>query len=261
MKPAAVVALCGAVMLWPGIAASPLAAQQQSSYSGTLVRRDSTPVRSAKVRLSRVERSLVTDDSGKFEFRELLPGRYEVSIIPPGSPLVAMEVVLAPGESYHTRIVLAEEPQRLQDITVSTGADRADATTRRLEGFERRRGRGLGVFLTAVDLERRSPRVLSDALVNINGTRLMERGKGKVLISARGLAPSSQGGAMSAAPCMLRLIVDGMSLPAGTSVDEIKPEDVAGIEIYVGAATLPVELAHFQEDSWCGAVLVWTRGG
>jgi hypothetical protein len=117
------------------------------------------------------------------------------------------------------------------------------------------------VFLTAADLERRNPRVLSDALVNINGTRLMDRGKGKVLISARGLAPSTQGGAMTAAPCMLRLVIDGMSLPAGTSVDEIKPEEVAGIEIYAGAASMPVELAHFQEDSWCGAVLVWTRGG
>lgn len=86
-------------------------------------------------------------------------------------------------------------------------------------------------------------------------------GNGKILISSRGLAPSYRDGLMTPAPCPLRLVIDGMPMPADTSVDEISPEDVGGIEIYAGAATLPMELAHFQEDDWCGAVLVWTRGG
>ncbi|HEX9895695.1 MAG TPA: carboxypeptidase regulatory-like domain-containing protein [Gemmatimonadales bacterium] len=252
---ALVAVLAGSVPLVSGATQSP------ASYSGTLVRRDSTPVVSARVRLSGVERVALTSDSGRFEFRDLLPGRYDVSILAPGSPPVSMQVVLAPGESYHTRIVLAEEPQRLQDITVSTAGARPSATERRLEGFERRRRRGLGVFLTAADLARRNPRVLSDALVNINGTRLMDRGRGKVLISARGMIPTAYGGGMVAAPCMLRVVIDGMSLPTGLSVDEVKPEDIAGIEIYPGSASMPVELAHFQEDSWCGAVVIWTRGG
>jgi hypothetical protein len=261
MRLHAVIALLGTALAGESARAPLALAQQTASYSGTLVRRDSTPVVSAKVRLVRVERVTVTDDSGRFVFQNVLPGRYEVSILPPGSPPVSMEVVLAPGEEYHTRIVLAEEPQRLQDITVSTGAERRDATSRRLEAFERRRRRGLGTFLTADDLARRNPRVLSDALVNINGTRVMERGRGKVLISSRGLAPTLTAGSVQAGPCILRLIIDGVSLPGGTSVDEIKPEEVAGIEIYAGAAQLPVELAHFQEDTWCGAVVVWTRGG
>jgi hypothetical protein len=69
-----------------------------------------------------------------------------------------------------------------------------------------------------------------------------------------------QGGKV-AAPCILRLVLDGLALPAGTSVDEVKPEEVAGIEIYTGPASMPVELAHFQEDSWCGTVVIWTKGG
>lgn len=234
--------------------------QQTSSFSGTIVRRDSTPVPSARVRLSRVERAMETDRNGRFVFSELVPGRYEVTIAVIGIPPVSMEIVLAPGEAYHTRIVLSDDPQRLGDIIVSEPA-RPTSTEQRLEGFERRRRRGLGVFLTADDLARRNPRVLSDALVNINGTRLMDRGSGKVVISSRGLIPQQVQGGKVAAPCILRLVLDGQTLPAGTSVDEVKPEEVAGIEIYPGAASLPVELGHFQEDSWCGAVVIWTKGG
>ena len=258
MKSAAVVLVLGAMLLAPAVAEFPLTAQQVANYSGTLVRRDSTPVRSAKIRLSGVERSLVTDDSGRYEFRERVPGRYTVSITPPGVPPVSLEVVLAPGESHHTRIVL-EDVQQFQNI--SPGAEGTVATTSRLEMFERRRKRGQGVFLTAADLARRNPRVLSDALVNINGTQLVMGGNGKILISARGVATGYRDGLLTPTQCALRLVIDGMAMPAGTSVDEISPEDVAGIEIYAGAATLPMELMHFQEDNWCGAVLVWTRGG
>jgi hypothetical protein len=248
------------VFLLAGLPFATAEGQQTSTFSGTLVRRDSTPVHSARVQLSRVERAVLTDGNGRFTFAELLPGRYQVSIAVIGIPPVSMEIVLAPGESYHTRIVLSDEPQRLGDIIVSE-PERPTATERRLEGFERRRRRGLGVFLTAEDLARRNPRVLSDALVNINGTRLMERGSGKVVISSRGLVPQQVQGGKVAAPCILRLVLDGQTLPAGTSVDEVQPEEVAGIEIYPGSASLPVELAHFQEDSWCGAVVIWTKGG
>ena len=80
-------------------------------------------------------------------------------------------------------------------------------------------------------------------------------------IASRGMAPQAYQGGKTAAPCILRLIVDGMAMPAGSSIDNITPNEVAGMEIYPGAASTPVELAHYQEDSWCGAILVWTKGG
>ena len=70
----------------------------------------------------------------------------------------------------------------------------------------------------------------------------------------------SQGG-KTAAPCILRVIVDGMAMPAGTSLDNVTPNEVAGMEIYAGPSSTPVELAHYQEDTWCGAIMIWTKGG
>lgn len=252
----------GAVVLAMSLAgAIPAAGQAPAQLSGVLVRRDSSVVVSARVRLVRLDRAMLTDDQGRFLFRDVAPGRYELSILAPGGAPVSMEVVLLPGEEYHTRIVFAEEAQRLQDITVAAEGPPRDATSRRLEAFNRRRQRGLGVFLTRADIERRQPRLLSDALAGVQSIRLMERGSGKVVIAARGLQPVARTGGYMAAPCMLRLVIDGMPQAVGASLDQVSPHEVAGIEIYPGAASMPVEFAHFQEDSWCGVVAIWTRGG
>ena len=50
-------------------------------------------------------------------------------------------------------------------------------------------------------------------------------------------------------------------MPAGTSLDNVTPNEVAGMEIYAGPSSTPVELAHYQEDTWCGAIMIWTKGG
>jgi len=236
-------------------------AQSAATFSGTLVRRDSTAVAMAKIKLPLLDRTATTDDSGHFELKNVPPGKHELTVWAPGAAPVSMELVLLAGESYNMRIVLADDVQQLKEITVSAPRDARTATSRRLEDFERRRRRGNGVFLTEADIARRNPRLLSDALVGINGIQLMTRGSGKVAIASRGLAPQTYQGGKTAAPCMLRLIIDGMAMPAGSSLDNVTPNEVAGMEIYAGPASTPVELAHYQEDSWCGAILIWTKGG
>jgi hypothetical protein len=237
------------------------AAQNHATFAGRLVRRDSSPVATAKIKLPQLERTATTDDSGHFQISNVPAGTHQVTVWAPGAAPVSLEVVLLAGETYNMRIVLADDVQQLQEITVSAPNPAMDATARRLEGFEQRRKRGLGVFLTAKDIERRNPRLLSDALVAINGIQLMTRGSGKVAIASRGMAPQAYQGGKTAAPCILRLIVDGMAMPAGSSIDNISPNEVAAMEIYAGPSSTPVELAHYQEDSWCGAILVWTKGG
>jgi hypothetical protein len=239
----------------------PAQGQNSATFAGTLVRRDSTAVVSAKIKLPLLDRVATTDDSGHFELRNLPAGKHELTVWAPGAAPVSMELVLLSGESYNMRIVLADDAQQLKEITVSAPKEVRTATARRLEGFEQRRRRGNGVFLTAADIERRNPRLLSDALVAINGIQLMTRGSGKVAIASRGPAPQAYQGGKTAAPCMLRIIVDGMAMPAGTSIDNVTPNEVAGMEIYSGPSSTPVELAHYQEDSWCGAILIWTKGG
>lgn len=241
------------------LVAAPVTAQITSTYAGTLVRRDSTPVVRAEVRLPSLGRTTVTDPAGRFVFTALPPGTYRVRIEATGLRAVMFEVVLLPGEEYRARIILEEGVQQLAEIAVA--APRPDANARRLEAFQRRRQRGLGVFLTTEDLERRQPRVLSDALVHVLGIRVTERSGGRILVSSRGLAPARVDGGLSAGPCILRVVVDGAMLPAGHTVDYVPPREILAVELYPGPATMPVEFAHWSEDAWCGLIAIWTRGG
>jgi hypothetical protein len=50
-------------------------------------------------------------------------------------------------------------------------------------------------------------------------------------------------------------------MPTEFSVDEIRPEDIMGIEIYQGAATMPAEFSSVQHDAPCGLVMIWTKVG
>ena len=50
--------------------------------------------------------------------------------------------------------------------------------------------------------------------------------------------------------------MDG-TLTGNMLMDEVRPEDVEGLEIYRGAASLPPEFN--KGSAMCGAVVIWTR--
>ena len=154
--------------------ALPAEGQNVATFSGTLVRRDSTAVAMAKIKLPLLERTATTDDSGHFELKNLPAGKHEVTVWAPGAAPVSMELVLLAGESYTMRIVLADDAQQLKEITVPAPKEVRTATSRRLEDFERRRKRGNGVFLTAADKLGVRPAhcvVVEDAAAGVEGAR------------------------------------------------------------------------------------------
>ena len=66
-------------------------------------------------------------------------------------------------------------------------------------------------------------------------------------------------GAAGMVDCVLRVMVDGIVQPPLTHLDAVVPNDVYGIEIFYGAARLPVQFAGLRTDNWCGMVAIWTR--
>ena len=114
--------LRGALSLLLTLCASLAAeAQNLATFSGTLVRRDSSAVAMAKVKLPLLERTATTDDSGHFEIRNLPAGKHEVTVWAPGAAPVSMELVLLAGESYNMRIVLADDVQQLRPPPLDLG--------------------------------------------------------------------------------------------------------------------------------------------
>ena len=62
-------------------------------------------------------------------------------------------------------------------------------------------------------------------------------------------------------PCVLRVMLDGIVLPALSDIDKVVPQDVHGVEVFFGAASIPPSLGGMRSDNWCGLIAIWTRSG
>jgi hypothetical protein len=123
-------------------------------------------------------------------------------------------------------------------------------------GFFERRQRGFGHFITKQEIEQWHPRVLSEVFHHIPGIQVVPttRGFGHKLSILR--AGSSL---IASDSCVPAVYLDGMLLRGNKDDDGnidwfVAPQDVAGIEVYVGPATAPPQFP----DRGCGSVVIWT---
>lgn len=160
-----------------------------------------------------------------------------------------------------------------------------------LTDFDRRAtNRAGGVFLTEKDIERRRPTHTSDLFRSLLGVAVRDSFGIIQLISTRGMhlstpprstvqasagpgtpatsASAGVGPASGSPPpgvdarrCMIRVVLDGQLTDATFSVDDVPPSAIRGIEVYLGAATIPAEFSSVRQDALCGIVLIWTRSG
>jgi hypothetical protein len=38
-----------------------------------------------------------------------------------------------------------------------------------------------------------------------------------------------------------------------------KPEEIHGIEVFAGPASIPLQYSGIGKDKWCGLIAIWTR--
>lgn len=189
----------------------------------------------------------ITDAAGVVRLVGLPAGEQSIRAQYLGYAPVTVRVFLDPGEPAEVRLELPVQPIRLAEIRVR--ARRSDLETR---GFENRRRAGLGTFVSRDQIARMQPRFLSDVLRRVAGMQLTPSG-GVGMSRA-----SSRGVGMVHRTCPIQYYVDGtMTMPL--QVDNIRPEDVEGLEIYKGPATIPI--AYNKGTAICGVILIWTRTG
>ena len=141
--------------------------------------------------------------------------------------------------------------------------------------FERRARRSTGgAYIRAADIAKQKPVRTSDLFRTFPGVRIDDSSGVRQLVSLRSTrqAPEQSRSvvlgrdtirtpASNALRCVLRIGMDGHLMPADFSIDDVRPEEVQGIEVYLGAATIPVEFSSVQRDAPCGLVMVWTKVG
>jgi len=119
------------------------------------------------------------------------------------------------------------------------------ATKLKMQGFEERRLKGRGVFITREQIERRAAAQLSDLLTNISGVSVKrDPYRDHVSISmGRGFTI-----------CEPVLFIDG-SPRSVLEINDYRPGQVEAMEVYTSISRAPPGYRY----GTCGSVIIWSR--
>lgn len=121
-----------------------------------------------------------------------------------------------------------------------------------LGGFEERRARGLGTFVTREEIDRRQTNRLSDVLRGRRGLTLVRTPSGGYGVRF-GVASGRQ------RRCVPDLWIDGQRA-RGMELDDVPASTVEGIELYATIATVPFQFSSSGAGTErCGTIVVWSR--
>ena len=117
-------------------------------------------------------------------------------------------------------------------------------------GFEKRRERGQGVYITEAQISARSAQLVEHLLATVPGLQVDTAG---IVHADRGrtsiLADNCQDG--------VQLFVDGIAVGSEFTLRNLSAASVRNIEVYRGVASTPVELRSRRVA--CGTVAIWTK--
>lgn len=243
------VLLCGLVFVLAAGEGIAQERQSQADLTSTLTGRVMSamtggPLEDARVVLQNSGRGSITDSTGKFTIADVPPGResVEVSLIGFAEERVALD--LQPGATMEVTFLLSETVLRVEEINVLVQRKSSE----KIAGFEERRSRGTGHYITPAEIESRSPQHSSDLLRMVPGVEIGPRRQGRSRIR------------MSRARmnCPPTLFVDGVR-QRHMHLDDINRGDIWALEVYTGTSQIPAEFSY--QRSGCGVLVVWTRDG
>lgn len=185
-----------------------------------------------------------TDRNGMLRLSGLRPGLHTLHVRYLGYASGTADVQLTAGRAESVRMDLEVQPLQLAAVRVEGRRSLLETS-----GFNLRRRAGFGTFVTRDQIVRMQPRVLSDVLRRVAGIAMTSRPGGVSGARVRGTK-------VMMGSCPIQYYVDG-TMAAYFNVDDVRPEDVEGLEIYRGAATIPP--AYNKGTALCGVVVIWTR--
>lgn len=187
---------------------------------------------------------VATDDNGRFRIVALHAGSYVLAVHRIGYVPLATALSVSDGDTLRPSFMLRPVVTALDTMVVS-----AKSLFTRLSEFEYRRKLGVGHFFTAEEIDKRNEVFVADVIRVVPSVSVSERGPVQVAENIRGLAG-----------CPFQIILDGVPMPPRTNLRDLPPpKDLAGIEIYSGPATIPLQY-KFGTAS-CGVILFWTKSG
>lgn len=211
---------------------------------GTVTARDGTPLEHAQASVLGTRAAGMTDAKGVFRLTGLPPGTQTVEVRMIGFLPKRATVDLRSQQTTRVSIVMQERVVVLDSVKVLA---KKGASSDWLNGFDKRKQRGFGHFLTREDIEKRNPIELSDAFRGIPGVQVVWTGEDYTLNMTRSVSLSGS--------CPISYYMDGAPI-SDFNINWIQPSDVEAIEIYQ-AGEAPAQYSGMSAG--CGTVLIWTR--
>ena len=231
-------------------AAGEAAAQAEDSLSSlrgpVLSRSRAEPVEQAFVLLLVNGKGALTDDEGRFVIQDVRPILDTVQIRYFGLEPTTTTIQLESGRITDVVFLLSQSVLEVAELKVEIRRTMSG----KMRGFEERRRKGFGYFITPEQIERRQPQRSSDMLRGVPGVTV---GASQAL----GPAPVYFRGGSLSGRCEPKLYLDGQPM-VQMAFDDITAGDLMAIEIYKGASEMP---AQWATGGSCGLLVVWTKDG
>jgi hypothetical protein len=249
-------ALAAALALLASIAGpAPAAAQSGAAELLITVRgADGYPLPNARITLDGADARARSGREGRFQVGGVAAGSHVLGVTALGYKQARVDLEVAAGEVSRMVVTLQVAPLALETLDVDAMEDFPPP----LRDFYRRRSRGAGHFFTRQQIEVMQPRVLTDVLRRVPGLQIQ---------NASGPFGSSQsahtGRSSGPRTCTIQYYVNGIPFPVAPDIGIntfIRPDEVAGVEVYSGSAEIPAQFNSSQSNSRCGVVAIWTRG-
>lgn len=237
----------------PPTSARPIGARAFGAIDGIVSDTNLTPIQAAFVSILGTKIRVGTGPNGRFRIVNVPAGQYLVIVKRVGYRPTSGVVDVAASDTLRLAYTLDRIPESLDPIIVTEKAPSV-----RMQEFAQRRKLGFGQFMDAAEIEKHNSVYPTELLRQFTSVNVSPSNTSAITqyyaLSVR------EGGSLSLGACPMSIVLDQVPLPTPFNLDLLPPpKDIAGIEVYSGSATIPLQFSGYNRG--CGVILVWTKVG
>jgi hypothetical protein len=202
----------------------------------------SAPIRGARVHLFGAPDDVVTEADGSFHLTGVPLGTQSIEVRAVGFSPARQALDIRGGDLRGVAIHLDEAATVLDSVKILARA--ASGRGQFYKEFDARASVGQGQYLTEDAIRKAGPFATSDLFRMLNGISVVDG----TVYSSRGVTALTGGSQL----CSPAVFLDGNQIGGG--VDEVRPDQIHGIEVYT-TATAPIK----YKAGPCGVILIWSK--
>jgi hypothetical protein len=236
---------------------TPVRRLQTGTIDGFVGDTNLVPLQAAEVKVLSSNVKVGTGPNGRFRIEQVPVGPYVLIVRRAGYRPASVVIQVGAADTLRLSYSLERAVTSLEAAVIT-----AERSSPRLAGFQARRKLGQGEFMTEADITKRNSVYSTELLrrfssLNVGPSYTGSGGGGMAEYFA---LSKREGGNPLMGACPLMVIVDEVPMPTPFNLDLLpSPRNLAGIEVYNGASTIPPQYGGYNRG--CGVILVWTKDG